>query len=157
VQPGSSIMPGKVNPVIPESLIQACAQAIANDSAVCLAAQRSYFEINLMMPLAAYNLLQAIALLAAASDNFAAQCVRGLRATERGPQLVERGLAIATALAPVIGYDAAAGIAKEAARSGRTVREVAREKTSLSEQELDRILDPAKMTEPGLETGPAPG
>jgi len=157
VQPGSSIMPGKVNPVIPESLIQACAQAIANDTAVCLAAQRSYLEINLMMPLAAYNLLQAIGLLAAASENFAAQCVRGLRATERGPELVERGLAIATALAPVIGYDAAANIAKEAARSGRTVREVAREKTSLSEDELDRMLDPAKMTEPGLESGPAPG
>ncbi len=150
VQPGSSIMPGKVNPVIPESLIQACAQAIANDAAVCLAAQRSYFEINLMMPLAAHNLLQAIGLLAAAAESFGRQCVHGLRATERGRELVERGLAIATALAPVIGYDAAAEIAKEAARSGRTVREVAREKTSLSEQELDRLLDPAKMTEPGL-------
>ena len=157
VQPGSSIMPGKINPVIPESLIQACAQAIANDAAVALAAQRSYFEINLMMPLAAYNLLQAIELLAAASDNFARQCVRGLRATERGPELVERGLAIATALAPIIGYDAAASIAKEAARSGRTVREVAREKTSLADDELARILDPAKMTEPGLGGGPSSG
>ena len=151
VQPGSSIMPGKVNPVIAESLIQACAQAIANDTAVLLAAQRSYFELNLMLPLAASNLLEAIELLAAASANFARQCVRGLRATERGPELVERGLAIATALAPVIGYDAAAEIAKEASKTGRTVFEVARERTSLSEQELRGILDPAKMTEPGLE------
>jgi fumarate hydratase class II len=153
VQPGSSIMPGKVNPVIAELLIQACAQAMANDTAVCLAAQGSYFELNLMLPLAAYNLLQAIDLLAAASANFARQCVRGLRATERGPALVEQGLAIATALAPVIGYDAAAEIAKEAAASGRTVRDVARERTSLSDEELARILDPAKMTEPGLEAG----
>ena len=151
VQPGSSIMPGKVNPVIAESLIQACGQALANDAAVVLAAQRSFFELNTMMPLAGYNLLQAIELLAAAAENFARQCVRGLRATERGPQLVEQGLAIATALAPVIGYDAAAEIAKEAARTGRTIREVARETTSLADEELDRILDPAKMTEPGLE------
>lgn len=155
VQPGSSIMPGKVNPVIAESLIQAAAQVIANDAAVCLAAQGSYFEINLMMPLAAHNLLQAIDLLAAATDNFTEQCLRGLTATEKGPQLLERGLAIATALAPVIGYDAAADIAKEAARSGRTIREVAGEKTSLTEAELERILDLAKMTEPGLEVGGA--
>jgi fumarate hydratase class II len=151
VQPGSSIMPGKVNPVIPESLIQACAQAIANDAAVLLAAQRSFFELNTMMPLAGYNALQAIELLAAASDNFAAQCVAGLRATERGPLMVDRGLAIATALAPVIGYDAAAEIAKEAAKSGRTVFEVAKERTSLPEEELRRILDPARMTEPSAE------
>ena len=103
VQPGSSIMPGKVNPVIAEALIQACAQALANDTAVSLAAQRSFFELNTMMPLAAHNLLQAIELLAAASENFARQCVAGLRATERGPELVERGLAISTALAPAIG------------------------------------------------------
>ena len=151
VQPGSSIMPGKVNPVIAESLIQACLQVIANDTAVCLAAGRSFFELNTAMPLAGHSLLQAIELLASASENFARQCVRGLRATERGPELVERGLAIATALAPVIGYDAAAEIAKEAAASGRTVREVAAEKTSLSAEDLARILDPARMTEPGLE------
>jgi fumarate hydratase class II len=109
-----------------------------------------------MMPVAAHNLLESIELLASGAANFSERCVKGLRATERGPQTVERGLAIATALAPVIGYDAAATIAKEAAASGRTVREVAREKTDLSEQELDRILDPAKMTEPGL-GGPADG
>ncbi len=150
VQPGSSIMPGKVNPVIAESLIQVAAQVIGDDAAVSVAAQGGYFELNTMMPVAAHNLLESIELLAAGSANFSERCVKGLRATERGPQTVARGLAIATALAPVIGYDAAAAIAKEAAASGRTVREVAREKTDLSEEELDRILDPAKMTEPGL-------
>ena len=150
VQPGSSIMPGKVNPVIAESLIQVAAQVIGNDAAVSVAAQGGYFELNTMMPVAAHNLLESIELLAAGSANFSERCVEGLRATERGPQTVERGLAIATALAPVIGYDDATAIAKEAAASGRTVREVAREMTSLSEEELDRILDPAKMTEPGL-------
>ena len=150
VQPGSSIMPGKVNPVIAESLIQAAAQVIGNDTAVGVAAQGGYFELNTMMPVAARNLLESIDLLAAATANFSEQCLKGLIATERGPQMVERGLAIATALAPVIGYDAAAAIAKEAAASGRTIREVAREKTELSDEELDRILDPAAMTEPGL-------
>jgi fumarate hydratase class II len=153
VQPGSSIMPGKVNPVIAESLIQVAAQVIGNDAAVSVAAQGGYFELNTMMPVAARNLLESIDLLAAAAANFSEQCVEGLSAKERGPQMVERGLAIATALAPVIGYDAAAAIAKEAAVSGRTIREVAREKTDLSDEELDRILDPAAMTEPGLGGG----
>ena len=157
VQPGSSIMPGKVNPVIAESLIQVVAHVIGNDTAVCQAAQGSYFELNLMLPVAAYNFLQAIELLAAASENFAERCVKGLRATERGPEIVERGLMLATTLAPAIGYDAAAEIAKEAAKSGRTIREVAREKTQLSDQELEHLLDPEKMTEPGLGAGPASG
>jgi fumarate hydratase class II len=150
VQPGSSIMPGKVNPVIPEALIQACAQVIGNDATIALAGHRGFFELNTMMPVAAHNLLQAIELLAAASRNFAERCVDGLKATERGPELVERGLAMATGLATLIGYDAAAQVAKEAARSGRTIREVARERTKLSEDDLRRVLDPASMTEPGL-------
>ena len=150
VQPGSSIMPGKVNPVIAESLIQVAAQVIGNDAAVSVAAQGGYFELNTMMPIAAHNLLESIELLAAGAANFSDQCVKGLRATDRSPQTAERGLAIATALAPVIGYDAATDIAKEAARTGRTVREVAGERTELSPEELDRILDPAAMTEPGL-------
>jgi fumarate hydratase class II len=157
VQPGSSIMPGKVNPVIAESVIQVVAQVIGCDAAIRQAAQGSYFELNLMMPVAAYNLLEAIDLLTNATDNFAEQCVKGLRATERGPEMVERGLMLATALAPTIGYDAAAEIAKEAAKTNRTIQEVAREKTQLSEAELDRLLDPAKMTEPGLGGGPASG
>jgi fumarate hydratase class II len=150
VQPGSSIMPGKVNPVIPEALIQVCAQVIGNDATVSLGGQRSFFELNTMMPVVGYNLLQSIELLAAAAGNFAERCVDGLQATERGPELVEKGLGIATGLAPIIGYDAAAEIAKEAARSGRTIREVTRERTELSDEDLRRALDPASMTEPGL-------
>jgi fumarate hydratase class II len=151
VQPGSSIMPGKVNPVIPEALIQVCAQVTGNDAAVVVAAQRSFFELNTMMPVAGYNLLQSIELLAAAARNFAERCVDGLQVTERGPELVEKGLGIATGLAPIIGYDAAAEIAKEAAGSGRTIREVAQERTELSDEELRRALDPTGMTEPGLQ------
>jgi fumarate hydratase class II len=150
VQPGSSIMPGKVNPVIPEALIQVCAQVIGNDTTVVMAGLRSFFDLNTMMPVAAHNLLQSIQLLSAATENFAANCVDGLRATDRGPELVEKGLAIATGLAPLIGYDAAAAVAKEAARSGRTIREVAREQTALSEEALRAALDPAGMTEPGI-------
>ncbi len=157
VQPGSSIMPGKVNPVIAESLIQVVAQVVACDAAVCQSALGGYFELNTMMPVAAHNLLQAIALLAAAADSFNERCVQGLRATERGPEMVERGLMLATALAPAIGYDAAAEIAKEAAKTGRTIREVSRENTTLSEEELARLLDPEKMTEPGLGAGPVSG
>lgn len=155
VQAGSSIMPGKVNPVIAESLIQACAQVIANDLAVVQAGQWGFFELNTMMPLAAHNLLQSIDLLAAATRNFAERCVRGLAATARGPELVERGLMMATALVPAIGYDAAAAVANAAADRGATVREVALEMTGLTAEELDRLLDPAAMTEPGFGRPPA--
>lgn len=157
VQPGSSIMPGKVNPVIAESLIQVCAQVIGNDAAITVGGQWGFFELNTMMPVVAHNLLQAITLLAAASRNFARQCVRGLQETGRGPQMIEQGLAICTALAPIIGYDAAAQLAKEAYKTGRTVREVARERTTLSENELAQVLDPAAMTIPGASAGPAGG
>ena len=157
VQPGSSIMPGKVNPVIPESVIQVVAQVVGNDSAISFGGQHGYFELNTMMPVVAHNLLQSLDLLASASRNFAGQCVVGLEATSRGPDSVENGLAMSTALTPKIGYDAAAEISKEAFKSGRTVREVARELTSLSDSELDDLLDPAKMTEPGLGSGPAIG
>ncbi|HMM42721.1 MAG TPA: class II fumarate hydratase [Thermomicrobiales bacterium] len=149
VQPGSSIMPGKVNPVIAESVAMVCAQVLGNDVTINVAGQSGNFELNVMMPVAAYNLLQSIELLATSCTNFAVQCIDGIVATSRGPEMVEKGLMIGTALAPIIGYDAAAAIAKEAAQSGRTIREVAREQTSLSEEELDRILDPAQMTEPG--------
>ncbi len=157
VQPGSSIMPGKVNPVIAESLCMVCAQVMGNHTTITVAGQSGNFEINVMMPVAAYNLLQSISLLAAATRNFTRQCIQGLKATTKGPEMVERGLAICTALAPVIGYDAAADISKEAYKTGKTVREVAREKTQLSAEELERILDPAGMTQPGLEGGPAGG
>jgi fumarate hydratase class II len=157
VQPGSSIMPGKVNPVIAESVCMVCAQVMGNHTTITIAGQSGNFEINVMMPVTAYNLLQSISLLAATARNFSEQCIKGLKATSRGPEMVERGLAICTALAPIIGYDAAADISKEAYKTGKTVREVAREKTSLSEEELERILDPASMTKPGLEGGPAGG
>lgn len=150
VQPGSSIMPGKVNPVIAESLAMVCAQVIGNDATVAIAGASGNFELNVMMPVAAYNLLQSIDLLSTASQNFSAQCIKGLRATSRGPEQVENGLALCTALVPAIGYDAAAAISKHAFASGETVREVARKETKLSEEELNSLLDPMKMTEPGL-------
>ena len=151
VQPGSSIMPGKVNPVIAESVIQVAAQVVGNDAAVTLAGQGGYFELNTMMPVAAYNLLQSIALLAAAANNFAVQCLRGITATEVGPAMVEKGLMLGTALAPAIGYDAAAAIAKEAAATGQTIREIARLRTDISDPELARLLNPEEMTKPSLE------
>src|SRR5712691_7153643 len=151
VQPGSSIMPGKVNPVIAESVAMVCAQVMGNHTTITIAGQSGDFEINVMMPVAAYNLLQSISLLTATARNFTEQCIKGLKATPMGPEMVERGLAISTSLAPIIGYDAAADISKIAHKTGKTIREVAREKTSLSEEELDRILDPANMTRPGLE------
>jgi fumarate hydratase class II len=157
VQPGSSIMPGKVNPVIAESVCMVCAQVIGNHTTITVAGQSGNFEINVMMPVAAYNLLQSINLLAASAHNFTEQCIKGISATERGPEMVERGLATCTSLAPIIGYDAAASIAKEAAKTGRTIREVAREKTDLGEADLERILDPANMTKPGLDSGPVGG
>jgi fumarate hydratase class II len=151
VQPGSSIMPGKINPVIAESMIQVAAQVVGNDATVALAGLGGYFELNTMMPVAAYNLLQSISLLAASANNFADQCVSGIQATRVGPEMVERGLMLGTALTPAIGYDAAAAIAKRAAATGRTIREVAREVTELSDQELEELLDPAEMTRPSLE------
>ena len=157
VQPGSSIMPGKVNPVIPESVCQVAAQVIGNDATVAVAGQSGNFEINVMMPVAAYNLLQSIDLLAASARNLARQCVSGLQATTAGPDMVDRGLAIVTTLVPHIGYDASADIAKEAQATGQTVKEVALVKTDLSEAELDEILDPSGMTEPGLGSGVAVG
>ena len=153
VQPGSSIMPGKVNPVIPESVCQVAAHVIGNDAAIAVGGQSGNFEINVMMPVCAYNLLQSIDLLAAAARNLDEQCVRGLKATSAGPDMVERGLAIVTTLVPHIGYDDSAAIAKEAQATGKTVKEVAIEKTNLSSDELDEILDPTGMTEPGLSAG----
>ena len=146
VQPGSSIMPGKVNPVIPESVCQVAAQVIGNDAAIAIAGQSGNFEINVMMPVAAYNLLQSIDLLAASAKNLAEQCISGLEATTAGPDMVERGLAIVTALVPHIGYDASAAIAHEAQESGKTVKEISLIRTGLTEDQLVEILDPSSMT-----------
>jgi fumarate hydratase class II len=157
VQPGSSIMPGKVNPVIPESVIQVVAQVLGNDGAIAIAGQGGYFELNMMMPVATHNLLESISLLSAAARNLAEQCIQGLKATETGPELLEKGLMLGTALSPAVGYDKAAAIAKEAASTGRTIRQVASEQTSLSAEEIDALLDPEKMTVPGLGGGPSGG
>ena len=148
-QPGSSIMPGKVNPVIVESLTMVVARVVGNDATVAFGQTGSFLELNVMLPVTAVALLESITLLAAATTNFSARAIEGLTATDRGPQLVEQGLMLATALAPVIGYDAAAKLAKDAFASGRTIRELALER-GMDPAELDRLLDPASMTEPGL-------
>ncbi len=146
LQPGSSIMPGKVNPVIPEAVVQVAAQVVGNDATIAMSGQWGFFELNTMLPVAGYNLLQSISILARACTVFAEKCIDGLEATENGPRSVERGLALATPLAAVIGYDRAAEIANEAFRTGKTIREVALEREVLPPEELDRILDPWRMT-----------
>ena len=148
VQPGSSIMPGKVNPVIAESITMICAQVMGNDQTVSIAGQSGNFELNVMMPVAAHNLLESIEILSTGSKNFSEQCIDGLEATTKGPQMVNQGLAICTALAPKIGYDKAADIAHKASLSGETIKEVALKETDLSSDELDVILEPLSMTEP---------
>ena len=149
-QPGSSIMPGKVNPVIAESVIQAGAQVIGNDATITIGGLSGNFELNVMMPVMAYNLLQSIDLLSRSCRNFTARCVLGIKADEEHCRsMIEKSLAMCTALAAVIGYDAAAGIAKEAYRTGKTVREVARDQKVLPEDQLNDLFDPWGMTEPG--------
>ncbi len=143
VQPGSSIMPGKVNPVIAESLLMVCAQVIGYDAAITWCAAAGNFELNVMMPLMAYDLLESIELLAAAGRNFAHKLVDGIEPDRgRAEGFIEQSLAMGTVLAPEIGYDRAAAIAKEAYSTGRTIREVARERSGLSEDRLQELLDP---------------
>jgi fumarate hydratase, class II len=151
IQPGSSIMPGKVNPVIPEAVTMAAAKVMGNHTTITVGGMGSHFELNVMMPVMAYSLLQSVSLLAAAARVLAEKCVDGIVANhDRIQALLEGNLSLGTALAPHIGYDAAAALAKEAFAQGRTVREVAREKGLLPEDELDRVLDPRAMTEPGI-------
>jgi fumarate hydratase class II len=158
LQPGSSIMPGKVNPVIPESVLMVAAQVVGNDATITIAGMSGVFELNVMMPLIAYNLLQSIEILANASGLLAERCVEGIEANrERCEELVERSLAMVTALVPKIGYDAAAEIAKESVKTGRTVREICRERKVLPEDELAEALDPWGMTEGGVHAGGAGG
>ena len=146
-QPGSSIMPGKVNPVIAESVLMACAQVVGYDATIAWCAAAGNFELNVMMPVIAWDLLHSIELLAAVSRNFDSRAIAGLKANrERAESLVEQSLAMVTVLAPVIGYDKAAAIAKEAYATGRTVREVARERSGLDEQRLNELLDPVSQT-----------
>jgi fumarate hydratase class II len=135
-----------------------CAQVIGNDLTVTVGGQAGNFELIVMLPVMAYNLLQSIELLASGSDNFAAKCIDGIEAdTDRCRGLIEQSLAMCTALAPEIGYEAAARIAKDAYKSGKTVREVAREQNLLPEKRLTELLDPWRMTEPGGPVGSAGG
>lgn len=152
VQPGSSIMPAKVNPVIVESLLMVVAQVIGNDTVIMLCGHSGgQFELNVMMPVMAYNLLQSISLLSTGMDNFSKRCVDGLKANiERIDELAEANISVVTSLAPKIGYDKAAALAKEAYQTGESIRQVASRHKVLSEEELDQILDLISMTKPGL-------
>ncbi len=146
VQPGSSIMPGKVNPVIAESVVMVCAQVIGYDATIAWCGAAGNFELNVMMPVMAYDLIESIELLAAASGNFAERLIAGLEADrERTAALVEQSLAMGTALAPEIGYDRAAELVKIAYRSGRTVRDVALEKSGIPADRLEELLDPSRQ------------
>ncbi len=150
-QPGSSIMPGKVNPVMAESVMQVVAQVIGNDTAIAWAGANGNFELNVMMPVLAHNLIEAAELIGAVSDAFRERCVEGLQAnTERAAMLLDQNITIVTALAPKIGYDKAAEIAHKAFATGKGVREVALEVTGLPAAELDRLLDLYPMTEGGV-------
>ena len=145
-QPGSSIMPGKVNPVMCEMLIQVGAQVIGNDAVITFSGTFGNFELNVMMPVIAYNLLQSISLLSNGATVFARRCVDGLKAdAEKGESNIVRSLAMCTALTPVIGYDKAAKIAKRAFETNRTVREVALEMSGLEPDVLDSLLNPHKQ------------
>jgi fumarate hydratase, class II len=151
IQPGSSIMPGKVNPVIPEAVTMVAAQVMGNNTTISVGGQGSWFELNVMMPVIAHALLQSVSLLARASTVFAEKCIDGITANEeRCRELLEGNLSLATALAPRIGYDEAAAVAKQAFREGRTAREVALERQVLPESELAEVLDARAMTEPGI-------
>ena len=150
LQPGSSIMPGKVNPVMPEMVLMVGAQVMGNDVTIAVGGMSGNFELNVMMPVIAYNLLQSIDILANASRLLADRCVSGLEANrEHCEQMVEKSLAMVTALAPKIGYDKAAEIAKEAFATGRTVRELAVEKKVLPVDELEQVLNARRQTEGG--------
>ena len=143
LQPGSSIMPGKVNPVIPEAVIQVAAQVVGNDTAITMGGQAGNFELNVMIPVMAHNLLQSIRLLTSGVEVFKEKCIRGITANrETCATNIEKSLAMVTGLVPYIGYEKAAAIAKEAYESGRTVREVAADKQLIPETDLNRILNP---------------
>jgi fumarate hydratase class II len=151
LQPGSSIMPGKVNPVMCEMMMMVCAQVTGNDTAIAIANQQGNFELNVMLPVIAHNLLQSITLLGNASRLLADKAIAGFTVNqERITALVDKNPILVTTLNPVIGYDKAAQIAKKASAEGRALKDVAAEMTGLSKAELDRLLDPQKMTEGGI-------
>jgi fumarate hydratase class II len=149
LQPGSSIMPGKVNPVIPEAVGMVCAQVMGNDTSIAIAGQSGNFQLNTMLPVIAYNLLQSIELLGNAARLLAAKAVAGFSVNESHVQAsLARNPILATALNEVLGYDRSAEIAKRAYAESRPIREVAAEMTDLSAEELDRLLDPVRLARP---------
>jgi fumarate hydratase class II len=151
VQPGSSIMPGKVNPVMSEALMMVCAQVMGNHVAVTVGGQHGNFELNVMMPVMAHNLLQSISILAAGCDAFRSKAIEGITANrERCRELLEKNPSIATALNAYIGYDEASSVAKEAAKNFESVREVVARRELLSPEQVDEVLDVREMTEPGI-------
>jgi len=151
LQPGSSIMPGKVNPVILESVMMICATVMGHDVAINIGGQHGNFELNTMMPMMTDHLLESLELLANGSRNLVDRCISGIEANEeRIVSLIEESLAVCTSLTPIIGHDAAANIAKEAFSTGKTVRQVSREYKVLPEKELSRVLDPIRLTKPGI-------
>jgi fumarate hydratase class II len=153
LQPGSSIMPGKVNPVIPEAVTMVAAQVIGNDATITIAGQSGSFQLNVMLPVIAYNLLQSIEVLANASALLADKAIAGFTVnTEQLAEAVNRNPILVTALNPVIGYEKGAAIAKKAYAEKRPVREVAAELTDLTDEELDRLLDPAELTRGGIKS-----
>ncbi|MDX1659389.1 MAG: class II fumarate hydratase [Nitriliruptorales bacterium] len=149
IQPGSSIMPGKVNPVIPESVRQVAAQVIGNDGAVTIGGSQGELELNVMIPLMARNVMESLRLIASVSIVFVDKCLEGIEATERGPENVERSLMQVTALVPEIGYERAAALAKKAFKEGKTLREVAVE-DGIDEGTLDRVLNYQRMAKGGV-------
>jgi fumarate hydratase class II len=157
LQPGSSSMPAKVNPVICEAVMMACAQVIGNDTTVVVCAQHGNFELNTMMPVLAYNILQSVDILANVTTAFSRLCVNGITAhPERCRSNAERSLAVVTAVAPVVGHDAATEIVARALREDRALRDVAKEMRVLSDGEIDRTFDLMAMTKPGRPTRPIP-
>ena len=142
MQPGSSIMPGKVNPVIPEAVIQVAGQVIGNDAAIAVGGQAGNFELNVMLPLIAYNLLQSVQLLSSCSMSFSEKCIRGVSVDhDKCVSNLEKSLSLATAFVPEVGYDQSAALAKEAYQTGKTIREVAKDNKILSHEKIDEILD----------------
>ena len=151
LQPGSSIMPGKVNPVIPEAVAMVCAQVMGNDTTITVAGQSGNFQLNVMLPVVAHNLLQSVELLANASTCLADTAIAGFTVNQANlDEALDRNPILVTALNPVIGYEKGAAVAKKAYAEGRPVKDVAREMTDLSDEELDRLLDPASLTEGGI-------
>jgi fumarate hydratase class II len=154
LQPGSSIMPGKVNPVVPEAVTMVCAQVIGNDATITIAGQSGNFQLNVMLPVIAHNLLQSIAILASASRQLADGAIAGFKVRPaRIAAALERNPILVTALNPVIGYEQGAATAKQAYKEGRPIREVARETTGLSDAELKKLLDPLALTRGGIRGG----